>query len=117
MAATAATYAPTWCYRCAFWPLATQWFHRDPDKRNLYDHSLVKQWSQRVLHGALHKLRALVIPINISNQHWACTVTRFQEHTITFYDSAATTSYDCGRNLLCHIEAYLGVNSARAMLA
>ena len=100
-------YTPGWCFRCAFWPVATQWFYRNPNLRNTYTHAPVKRWSKRILGGNLHRLRTLVIPINLSNQHWVCAVAQFPSHTLTLYDSATGSAYDSGRDLLRHVEAYL----------
>ena len=100
-------HSPSWCFRCAFWPIATQWFHQNPALCNAYDYTLVKRWSKRILGGHLHQLKTLIILINLSNQHWVCATAHFPTRTLALYDSAAGTDYDCGRDLLRHIETNL----------
>ena len=81
-----------------------------------YSAGLVQWWSTRIFEGMLHKLRVLIIPINLANQHWVCAVASFQEHTLTLYDSAAGSAFDSGRDLLRPIKTYLNNEYSRSTL-
>ena len=83
--AASVTYRPTWCYRCAFWHLATQLFPYDPTQKNTYNYENLRQWSRHIFHGNLFALNSLVMPINLDNGHWICVVASFPHGPIAYF--------------------------------
>lgn len=52
-----------------------------------YSYGSVKRWAKKVAGGNVFALDKFVVPTNINNSHWCCTVAHVQERRIEYYDS------------------------------
>jgi hypothetical protein len=59
----------------------------DEDISREYLYARVSRWSRKVPGGNVFALDKFVVPTNINNSHWCCTVAHVQERRIEYYDS------------------------------
>ena len=84
----------------------------DIQKRRIYDYNRVRRWGKKV-NGkqGLFSLKILIIPVNISNIHWALTSINFDRKQIFYYDPLNGDGQEIRKNLSKYIEdEYLSIN-------
>ena len=73
-----------------FFSLLLQVHHPDPQEQHQYNYERVRSWGNRTPGHNIFLLKTLLIPVHITNNHWACICIDFPRRTVTYLDSAHT---------------------------
>jgi hypothetical protein len=81
---------PSFCFDSHFYNNLVQMHHADLSVQNVYDYSKAEKWSQKTPTKKLFDLHRLFIPINYTEDHWACAVVDFEKRSIKYLNSYGT---------------------------